>query len=167
MFWHICAKVLGSYANLVCWPCKLYLESYLFSDICKICIQCSLLNVWCRCLHVVLYVHTCHICMSGIWCVWCICLIIFFCFSPITPLGSGHHWMWVVCLRQVSAWWCPSPLQAEAGMEFTSCTMMLLSQPTGSTETWTCNLQIQSLMCYPLSHHVFMPNNYINLIILM
>ena len=76
-----------------------------------------------------------------------------FVFSPITPQGLGHHWISVECLRQVSAWWCQSPLHAEAGMDFSSCPRMLCSQPTDSTETQTHNMWIQSPMHYPLSHH--------------
>ena len=39
-------------------------------------------------------------------------------------------------------------------MECTSCPRMLHSQPTGSTETGTRNMRIQSPMHYPLGHHV-------------
>ena len=74
------------------------------------------------------------------------------CYIPITPRGYWGTIM--VYFWQVSAWWLPSPLQAEAGMEFTSCTRMLHGQPIGSTETETHDVHIQSPMCFTLSHHV-------------
>ena len=58
----------------------------------------------------------------------------------------------MVCLRKVSAWWHPSPLKVETGMEFTSCPRMLHSQPNSSTETGTCDVLILSPICYPLGH---------------
>ena len=39
-------------------------------------------------------------------------------------------------------------------MEFTACPRMLRSQPTGSTETQTRDVRIQSPTHHPLGHHV-------------
>ena len=47
-------------------------------------------------------------------------------------------------------------------MELTSCPRMLHCQPTGSTEIPTCNLCIQSPMCYPLGHHISTNTDDIN-----
>ena len=43
-------------------------QSYLFSDICQIIVQCSLLNSWCQWLNIWhKYVHIPHTCISNIW----------------------------------------------------------------------------------------------------
>ena len=47
-----------------------------------------------------------------------------------------------------------TPWWGEAGMEFTSCPMMLCSQSTGSTEIGTHDVCIQSPTRYPFGHHV-------------
>ena len=74
------------------------------------------------------------------------------CFSFITPRG---HWDTIecstVCLGQVLSWL--SFLQAEAGIEFTSCPRRLHSQPNGGTEPQTHDVQSQSPTCYPVGHH--------------
>ena len=62
-----------------------------------------------------------------------------FLYSPIASRGCQGtiemlQFQWCV-FGQVSAWWCPSPLHAEAAMELTSCPRMLHSQPTGRFET--------------------------------
>ena len=46
------------------------------------------------------------------------------------------------------------PQYGEAHMEFTSCPRMLHSWPTGSTETQTYYLCIQSPTHYPFGHHI-------------
>ena len=73
--------------------------------------------------------------------------------QPLWVIGGTIEWS-MACLGQVSAWWCPSPLQAEASMECTPCPGMLHSQPTGSTQTQTHDMQSQSPMHYPLGHHI-------------
>ena len=53
-----------------------------------------------------------------------------------------------------------TPWYGEAHMEFTSCSKMLHSQPTGSTEIRTHDLHIQSPLCYPLGHHLHILHTY-------
>ena len=66
---------------------------------------------------------------------------------------TSKHWV-KIRSHLVFYFWHPSPLQAEAGMEFTSWPRMLGSQPTSSTETRTRHVRIQSPTHYPLGHHV-------------
>ena len=53
-----------------------------------------------------------------------------------------------------------TPKWGEAHMDFISCPRMLHSQPTGSTETGTHDVQIQSPRCYPHSHHISMIKDF-------
>ena len=67
-----------------------------------------------------------------------------------TPMQGGD---WTVC--SIVPWHYQYSFTHEWGeacMEFTSCSRMLHSQPTDSTDIWTCNLCIQSPMHYPFSH---------------